>query len=138
MGWDHGSVARLAIEADQLVISLSRAERLMAFHGDLRLPLRAVRAAAVEQHPYRALRGIRAPGTGWPGVVAYGVRRMTGERPDFAALRGQDPAVRLWLDHPSPFAQVLVSTRHAEDCVHRIRSGASWNGSSLGDRPPTA
>ena len=62
--------------------------RSQGFHGDIAVPLSAVREVSVEPDPWSALRGIRAPGTGFPGVIAYGVRRMTGGRPDFAAILG--------------------------------------------------
>jgi hypothetical protein len=117
-------VATIEIERDTLVVSLSSSERLMAFHGDLHVPLAAVRKVAVESHPYQALRGIRAPGTGWPGVVAYGVRRLTGDRPDFAAVHGQGPAVRVWLGEPSPYAELIVTVDGAEECSGRIRAVA--------------
>ena len=96
----------------------------MAFHGDLHVPMDAVRKVAVEPHPYRALRGIRAPGTGWPGVVSYGVSRLTGERPDFAAVRGQGPAVHMWLGEPSPYAELIVTVVGAEESARRIGAAA--------------
>jgi hypothetical protein len=118
------ALAEISAQSDELLVSLSREERLMAFHGDLRIPLASVRRVSVEPDPWEALRGIRAPGTGIPGVVAYGVRRMTGERPDFVAVRGKEPAVRVWLDQPSPFAQVLVTVSDAENSVKQIQAAA--------------
>jgi len=42
-------------------------------------------------------------------VIAYGVRRLTGERPDFAALWGGGPAVRVDLRPEAPFGRLLVT-----------------------------
>jgi hypothetical protein len=118
------ALAEISAQSDDLCLSLSRQERLMAFHGDVRIPLASVQRVLLEPDPWGALRGIRAPGTGIPGVVAYGVRRMTGERPDFAAVHGKQPAVRVWLDQRSPFAQLLVTVPDAEDSVRQIQAAA--------------
>ena len=64
---------------------------------------------SAEQDPYSALRGIRAPGTGVPRMCAYGVRLMTGGRPDFAAVHGRGPAVRVELGPDAPFGRLLVT-----------------------------
>jgi hypothetical protein len=118
------ALAEISAQSDELYLSLSRQERLMAFHGDVRIPLASVQRVSLEPDPWGALRGIRAPGTGIPGVVAYGVRRMTGERPDFAAVHGREPAVRVWLDQRSPFAQLLVTVSDAENSVRQIQAAA--------------
>jgi hypothetical protein len=91
------------------VLQLSFWERLAAFRGDLRVPLSAVSGITVDERPWRALRGFRAPGTGLPGVIAYGVRLATGTAPDFAALHGRGPAIRVELAAGAPFARLLVT-----------------------------
>ncbi len=115
----------LIIEGDELVVRLSGWERFAAFRGDVHVPLAAVQAVAVEQHPWQALRGIRAPGTGIPRVIAYGVRRGTGDRVDFAAVLSKRPAVQVELAPPSPFARLLVSVSDAEEASARIRRAAA-------------
>lgn len=117
-------MAVLSIEGDELVVHLSAWERLAAFRGDIHLPLEAVRSASVESDPWHALRGLRSPGTGFPGVIAYGVRRATGDRNDFAAVLARRPVVRVELDPPSPFARLLVSVPDAERSSARIRQAA--------------
>jgi len=49
---------------------------------------------------------------------------MTGERPDFAAVRGKGAAVRVWLDQHAPFAQLLVTVADPEGSVRQIRGAA--------------
>lgn len=95
-------------------------ERAAAFHGDVRVPLSTVRGVEIEPHPWRALRGIRAPGTGWPGVIAYGARRLTGERPDFAAILRGRPVVRVELDPSAEFGRLLISVVDAEATLERV------------------
>ena len=118
------AMASLTVDGDQLVVQLSAWERAAAFHGDVRVPLAAVRSVAVEPRPWDALRGIRAPGTGFPGVIAYGVRRATGGRPDFAAVLRGRPVVRVELDPPSPFARLLVWVPDADSAVSAVRRAA--------------
>jgi hypothetical protein len=113
-------MAALVIEGDQLVIVMSALERAAAFHGDVRVPCGSVRSIRVEPDPWCALRGIRAPGTGFPGVIAYGVRRSTGDRPDFAAVRGRGPAVRVELAPPSRFARVLITVPDPEATIAAV------------------
>jgi hypothetical protein len=46
-------------------------------------------------------------------LMAYGVRRWTGDRNDFAAVLRGRPTVRIDLDSPSPFARLLISVPDA-------------------------
>ena len=117
-------MADLVVAGDELVVRLSGWERLAAFHGDVQVPLAAVRSVVVEPDPWRALRGLRAPGTGIPGVIAYGVRRMTGGRPDFAAILRRRPAVRVELDPPSTFARLVVSVADVDGTVAAVGTAA--------------
>ena len=116
-------MVHIITQGDELILSLSPLERLAAVRGNLRLPLSAVAAADVERFPWRALRGIRAPGTGFPGVIAYGVRRLTGDRKDFVAVLGKRPAVRIELLAPSPFARLVLSVP-TDAVAARIRAAA--------------
>ncbi len=113
-------MAELSVEGDELVVRMSGRERAAAFRDDVSVPLAAVRDVSVEPRPWAALRGIRAPGTGFPGVIAYGVRRITGERPDFAAILRGRPVVRVELDPPAKFGRLLVSVDDAEATVRRL------------------
>jgi hypothetical protein len=115
-------MAELVLDGDVLAVRLAGWERAAAFHGDIAVPLSAVREVSVEPEPWSALRGIRAPGTGFPGVIAYGVRRMTGGRPDFAAILGRRPAVRVELDPPAEFARLLVTVPDAGEIVAGLRA----------------
>jgi hypothetical protein len=115
------AMAALAVEGDELVVRMSGWERAAAFHSNVRVPLAAVRSATLAPDPWRALRGIRAPGTGWPGLIAYGVRRITGDRPDFAAVLRRRPTVLIELDPPAEFARLLVSVDDGESSVAAVR-----------------
>lgn len=86
-------MARLVADADALTVRLSRLERLGAVIArDPSVPLSAVRDVRTTADPWRELRGIRAPGTGVPGLIALGTRRTSLGR-DFAAVYRRGPGV---------------------------------------------
>jgi hypothetical protein len=116
------TVASLEVESDQLVIRLSAVEQAAALRREVRVPLASVSAVCAEPDPWGALRGIRAPGTGIPGVVAYGVRRVTGGAPDFAAIHGCGSAVRVDLTPGAPFGRLVVTVEDAERVADKVRA----------------
>jgi hypothetical protein len=113
----------LIVEGSDLVVGLSWLEKLGAFRGNVHVPLQAVRSAEAEPDPWGALRGIRAPGTGIPGVIALGTRRFDGGK-DFAAVLGGRTAVRVDLGEESPFGRLVVSVSDPEGTLATIRGAA--------------
>ena len=85
-------VADLLVDGGDVVLHMHAVEKAEGFHGDIRLPLVAVDAVRAVDDPWPELRGIRAPGTGVPGVVAVGTRRGAFGK-DFAAVHGKGAAV---------------------------------------------
>ena len=112
-------MAKLIVNGPDLVVRLSPLEKLGAFHRDVRVPLRTVRSAQAEPHPWQAVRGVRAAGTGIPGVAVLGTRYFKGGR-DFVAL-ARRPAIRVELSDEAPYEQLLVSVRDPESTVAAIR-----------------
>jgi hypothetical protein len=96
-------MAELATDGDELVLRMHALEKAEGFHGDIRVPLAAVTAVRVVEDAWPELRGIRAPGTGVPQVIAVGTRRG-GFGKDFAAVHGTGPAVVVDLREPSTAA----------------------------------
>ena len=119
------AMAELVAQGTELVVRMSGLERFAAMRGDVRVPLSAVRSVSLVPDPWKALRGIRSPGTGWPGVIAYGTRRMTGERPDFSAVLRNRPTVLVELDPPSEFGQLLISVTDGDGTVAAVRAAAA-------------
>jgi len=112
-------MARLDVAGDELILHLSAFERLGGFvRGDARIPLKAVRGARAVESPWKELRGVRSPGTGWPGRIALGTRRFGGGK-DFVAVYGKGPAVVVELVGVD-FARLIVSTRDAEAVAAEI------------------
>jgi hypothetical protein len=116
------TVARVELQRDDLVVRLSGLERIAALRREVRVPLACVRRVCADPDPWSALRGVRAPGTGIPGVVAYGVRRLTGDRPDFAAVHGRGPAVRLELAPGAAYGRVVVTDPNVQATVAAIQA----------------
>ncbi len=113
-------MATIAPDGGDLVLALSRWERLGGLHGDIRVPLSAVDELAATERPFRELRGMRAPGTGWPGRIALGTWRHRGGKGFAAVYRGK-PGVIVRL-RDSEFAWLCVSADDPQAVVERIRT----------------
>ena len=118
-------MARFSVDGNDLVLNLSGLEKLEGFHGDIRVPVAAVRDVRSTDDPWSELRGIRAPGTGMPGVIAVGTRRGGGIK-DFAAVHGQGSAVVVELEG-AEYGRLVVTEEDAEsaaaDLKHQLGLG---------------
>ena len=112
-------MATLTIQDGELVVHLSRWEKAGALHGDVRVPLGSVEDVSVSAQPFGELRGLRAPGTGWPRVIALGTFRYSGGK-DFAAIYRRKPAVIVRL-RDAEFRRLLIAADDAEAVAARIR-----------------
>lgn len=102
-------MATLAVQDGRIVVRLSGLERLGGLvRDDPSAPLASVRDIRTTDDPWSELRGIRAPGTGIPRVIALGHRRGRGIH-DFAAVYRSQPAVVVDLDGPA-WTRFVVST----------------------------
>jgi hypothetical protein len=113
-------MAELRVEADELVLHLSVVEKAEGFHGDIRVPLRCVTDVRVVDDPWPELRGIRAPGTGIPRVVAVGTRRGSDVK-DFAAVHGTGPGLVIELDG-AEYGRFVLTTDDPAAVAETIRS----------------
>ena len=119
-------MARLADDGQHLVLRLSRLEKLGAFRRrDLRFPKSAVRELRVTERPWAELRGLRAPGTAFPGVIALGTWRRR-EGADFAAVYRRRQAIVVELGEEAwPFVRLVVSVDDAQDTKRRLETGTA-------------
>jgi hypothetical protein len=86
-------MAALHVRGDRLVLELGLTERLFGLvGGDISVPRAAVAAARVVRPARDGIRGIRAPGAGFPGVIALGHWRGRGFH-DFVAVYGNHAGV---------------------------------------------
>lgn len=116
-------MAKLSVEGDDLVLSLSPPEKLLALHGNVRVPLSAVRSLALEPRAWSAMRGVRL-GTSIPGLLFYGTRRHVDGK-DFGAVLARRPIVGVDLGERSPFACLIVSVRDADITAAAVRAAAA-------------
>ncbi len=105
-------MASLIVDGSDLVVKMSEVETFEALHRDIRVRLSTVRAVRVVDDAWPELRGIRAPGTGIPGVIAVGTRRGSFGK-DFAVVHGGDPAVVIELAD-AEYSRIVVTTPDAE------------------------
>jgi len=111
-------MAELLIDGDSVTLSMSRLEHLEGFRRDLRAPLASVTAVRAVADPWAELRGIRAPGTGLPGVVAVGTRRGSFGK-DFAVVHGRGPAVVVEFGDQE-FQQWILTVEDADGAASRL------------------
>jgi hypothetical protein len=115
-------MALIATEGSELVVRLRPLEKVGAMHGDIRVPLAAIRSVSVAAQPWGLLRGFRAPGTGLPGVIMLGTSRGAFGK-DFAAVYARRPAVLVELDGQS-FQRLIVCTADPDSDVASLRQQA--------------
>ncbi|MGY1753730.1 hypothetical protein [Blastococcus sp. SYSU D01042] len=99
-------------------ISLSRTEKFFGLLRDLEVPRSAITAAEAVPSGLGALRGLRAPGLGLPGVRAIGTWRARGEK-SYVSVRRHQPALRLRLTGQR-YDTVLISTPDAAELAGRL------------------
>jgi hypothetical protein len=85
-------MARIVTSGDSVTLALSRVERLEGFRGGIAAPAASVTTARASDDLWSELRGIRAPGTGIPRVIAVCTCRGSFGK-DFAAVHGRGPGV---------------------------------------------
>jgi hypothetical protein len=104
-------MAELRVDGDEVVLELSGLEKLGALHGDIRVPRSSIRDVRAVDDAMAEVRGLRAPGTGLPGVIALGTwRRKDGK--DFVAVHRHAPGVVVELEG-APYRRLIVTTSDA-------------------------
>jgi uncharacterized protein len=116
-------MAFLTIAGDELVLELTAKEKLAGLHGDIRVPLSAVRDVRVEHDGLGAVQGLRAPGLALPGRVKIGTWWRRRGRRTFVVVRRGMPAIRVRLAGTKP-DELLVSTSSADTLAEALRARA--------------
>ena len=120
-GWAQSTMRMDAVRKDdEVVLHMSALEKAEGFHGDIRIPLSAITAVRVVDTAWPELRGVRAPGTGVPDVIAVGTRRG-GFGKDFAAVHGKGPAVVVELEG-AEYGCLIVTCDDADAVASAIRA----------------
>ena len=103
-------MAKVIEEGNELVLKLSRLEKLGAFHTSIRAPKNSLVEIKEMANPWSrsdGMKGLRAPGTGCPKVIMLGtLRKRKGK--DFAAVYGRGRA-NVYVFKGQSFSQWIVS-----------------------------
>ncbi len=116
-------MAELAVEGDELVLRLTTSEKAESLHGDLRVPLSAVRDIEVLDDAHRAadLLGLRV-GTRIPRVIEVASVQGVGRRV-FAAVHHSTPrGLRVLLDGAG-YDEWVVGCADPEAVAAQLSSG---------------
>jgi hypothetical protein len=112
-------VARIRVDATEVVVQLTRGERIAALRGSVRVPRSAVQRAELVPDGLAAVRGLRAPGLHLPGRAKIGTWRRGGRV--FAAVRDTGPAVRIVLDEGQRYRELVVGGADAAAAAATLR-----------------
>ena len=113
-------MAIVKVIGDELVLELSFWERVGALHSSPRVSLNAVTKVEFIDNLWsnEVLRGMRAPGTGFPYVVLLG--SMRGRKYcDFTAIKGRGPGVVITFSK-GPFERWIFTLRQPRSEVESL------------------
>jgi len=100
-------MAELIVDDRDLVVHLALGEKVLGFHGDIRVRLSSIVSVAPDPKPWLGLRGWRMAGISFTGHAVLGTRRH-GDGYDFCALHRDRPAVRVDMTQ-GRFSRLLIS-----------------------------
>ena len=106
-------MAELIVDDRDLVVHLTLGEKVLGFHGDIRVRLSSIVSVAPDPKPWLGLRGWRMAGISFVGHAVLGTRRH-GDGYDFCALHRDRPAIRVDV-RPVRFSRLLVSVPEGGD-----------------------
>jgi hypothetical protein len=119
-------VAKLTVDGNSLMLSLSPFEEIEGFHGSISVPVSSVREIRAVDDPWSQLRGLRAPGTGVPKVISVGTRRGGGIK-DFVVVHGGGPVVVVEMEG-AEFDRFVVTAEDATSVADKLRRQVGLSG----------
>ncbi|SDR76116.1 hypothetical protein [Microterricola viridarii] len=112
-------MASLRVHPDRLEIQLTPAEKALALRRDeISVPRSAIRSVTITDDPWIWIRGIRAPGSLVPLVLAVGTWKFHGGK-DFLVIKNKRQAVIIDIAD-GEYARHIVSTNHAAELVRAL------------------
>lgn len=111
----------VAIDENDLVVTLEPNEKRWGLLRDLRVPVDSIAAVDVVVDGRRAVRGVRAPGLGGMQRL-IGTWRASGNKQYVCVRRGQ-PAIKVTVERQR-FRTILIGLDDAESTADRIRTAA--------------
>jgi hypothetical protein len=130
-------MATLEVSGEQVEVVLGWLERLGALRGGgVSVALADVVDVQTWEAPFRKLHGLRAPGTGVPGLIALGTWRYRGGK-DFVAVYRRQAAVIVDVRPGRGFRRLIVGVGDPEGKAAELRSACSA-AVAAEDGPPPA
>lgn len=111
-------MALLIPQGGYLRVSMARKEELGALKWSFSVPLKQVINIARVSDLWVHLRGIRAPGTGFPGVIMLGTTRYQGKK-DFNAVYGHKPGFVVTLSG-NEFTRILITESAGQIALEQV------------------
>ncbi len=117
-------MAELSMDGDELVLTLTAAEKAESLHGDIRVPLSSVQEVEVVDDVIHAVHGMKFPGSRWPGRFMIGTLAHATGKKSFAVVH-HDTArgVRVRLEDRA-FSELLVGCADPEAVAASITRGS--------------
>jgi hypothetical protein len=129
-------MASLRVHPDRLEIQLTAAEKALALRREeISVPRSAIRSVTITDDPWIWIRGIRAPGSLIPLVLAIGTWKFHGGK-DFLIIKNKRQAVIIDIADEE-YARLIVSTNHAVDLVDTLNVGGAAAGVVDAEAKPT-
>ena len=102
-------MAEILDSGNEVVLCLTKREKLAALHGNLVASKSDLISRKVFEKPFRSglLKGVRAPGTGIPFYILLGTMRYKGGK-DFTMIYGNRP-VEVFEFKSGPYKRWIIS-----------------------------
>ena len=113
-------MAKVKVVGKELILELSFWERVGALHSSPHVSLSAVTKVEFIDNLWskKALRGVRAPGTGIPYIVLLGTMRGRNYR-DFTAIKGRQAGVIISFNG-GPFDRWIFTMRQSKSEIEGL------------------
>jgi hypothetical protein len=113
-------MAKVKVIGDNLILELSLLEKIGAFHSSPQVPVTAVSKVEFVEKLWsnEVLRGLRAPGTGFPYLVLLGTMRGRKYR-DFTAIKGRQPGAVITLNE-GPFKRWIFTLEQSKSEIEGL------------------
>ena len=108
-------MANLLISNDQLLLKMTFLEQIGSFHSPVKMPISEVTSFEYVTNPWKSnvMRGLRAPGTGFPYLIMLGTLRNFRGWKAFCAIYKRKPVIVVnWKS--GPFSQWIVTSSEAD------------------------
>jgi len=112
-------MASILVTADSISVVLTATERMEALHGDVIVPRSSVVGVRAVDDAMSEVHGIRAPGTGVPGLLMIGTLHDHGAK-TFAVCHGRHRAVLIELSGQA-FDRLLVTVDDVDEVLAQLR-----------------